>query len=1076
MNKIYKVIWSKTRNCYVAVSELAKNHGKNNVRSEARGVAKGASVLALSIALSLGVTGSAWADPVSGDSANIGTGNSDPVANSAVVGENNTASGKDSVAIGANSMALGDYSFAGGGNTIREVTGTGSYRDPYKISVSTLEVNTTASGYNSFAYGFDSHAVGDQSFAFGHGVTAGAEDSIIPAWWSDAIIIGEDGTEQRVDAKLQINGYAAAFGYKTAATGSGSFAAGLETKAAGKGTVALGYNTHAGQGFYGFYERQWTYDPETGTYGVILDTDNLDTSRSRDVFNNSYATAFGENTTAAGVGAVAFGQGGSFSDKPGYNSTNDTEDQDKHNPDIYYEYRPQTGRTGAYGDYSATFGRMTFAKGDRSVAMGSFTNAIGENSLAYGFQSYAIGKDSTAFGNSTWASGNRSTAFGSQTEAKGMDSLAFGIATKAYGTRSVAFGSHTLSTGSKSTSFGTVTAAQSENATAFGERTQASGKNALAFGHYSTTGVRYQSPEDKLDGIYTMTIGNEYSAYNQIKVKIEDKQFARVLTDYEGTAIKAQKDGKDYIVYYAHKNNYADSSADAGPTYAIKFRKYDANGNPGQYYYQEVAYNPETGEVELLNNIVKVGDAINGWKISLTDMGNEDDDATYERNKTPLYQYVMDESYSAKNAVAFGNDTNAQADNSLAFGDATVAGGKRSTAFGNHTVATGDSATSFGDATLASSRNSTAFGESSRATQKNATAYGQENAAMATNATAFGHKTKSTGDSSTTWGDESIAAGKYSTSFGEDSVAFAQDSVSWGTKAVAGISTTDQDYQDYIQLIRGVHEADSPDEDKSLVELENELKAAKKAGDIANTAKYENLIAQKENIITDFYNRHFLTDQSAVDKLNQATLDSLNQPKVEELNNGIKRDAKDWLTKKKGYANSYDELVELAEQAIQNHEYYNANISRRSEIDNIIDNDLDGQLDAYLNENNLALYDLSTLPEDKKITELENPVTVTDKVMGKNATAWGQNTNASGRAATAWGNKTIAAGANSTAWGNQSIAVGGDSTAFGKSSKAWVTIPWQRLEALLVKVLLPRTIQEQLQILFVLKPAMQLVP
>ena len=28
MNKIYNVIWSKTRNCYVAVSELAKNHGK----------------------------------------------------------------------------------------------------------------------------------------------------------------------------------------------------------------------------------------------------------------------------------------------------------------------------------------------------------------------------------------------------------------------------------------------------------------------------------------------------------------------------------------------------------------------------------------------------------------------------------------------------------------------------------------------------------------------------------------------------------------------------------------------------------------------------------------------------------------------------------------------------------------------------------------------------------------------------------------------------------------------------------------------------------------------------------------
>ena len=29
MNKIYKVIWSKTRNCYVAVSEIAKRNGKD---------------------------------------------------------------------------------------------------------------------------------------------------------------------------------------------------------------------------------------------------------------------------------------------------------------------------------------------------------------------------------------------------------------------------------------------------------------------------------------------------------------------------------------------------------------------------------------------------------------------------------------------------------------------------------------------------------------------------------------------------------------------------------------------------------------------------------------------------------------------------------------------------------------------------------------------------------------------------------------------------------------------------------------------------------------------------------------
>ncbi|WP_374044436.1 ESPR domain-containing protein, partial [uncultured Pyramidobacter sp.] len=30
MNKIYKVIWSRVRRCYVVVSELLKRNGKNN--------------------------------------------------------------------------------------------------------------------------------------------------------------------------------------------------------------------------------------------------------------------------------------------------------------------------------------------------------------------------------------------------------------------------------------------------------------------------------------------------------------------------------------------------------------------------------------------------------------------------------------------------------------------------------------------------------------------------------------------------------------------------------------------------------------------------------------------------------------------------------------------------------------------------------------------------------------------------------------------------------------------------------------------------------------------------------------
>ena len=64
MNKIYKVIWSKVRNCYVAVSEIAKRNGKSctsvNCGAKAN---RGRAGVALAIALSLSMTGGgvAWA-------------------------------------------------------------------------------------------------------------------------------------------------------------------------------------------------------------------------------------------------------------------------------------------------------------------------------------------------------------------------------------------------------------------------------------------------------------------------------------------------------------------------------------------------------------------------------------------------------------------------------------------------------------------------------------------------------------------------------------------------------------------------------------------------------------------------------------------------------------------------------------------------------------------------------------------------------------------------------------------------------------------------------------------------------
>ena len=60
MNKIFKVIWSKARNCYVVVSELAKSHDDGHVRRSRSGCCRKAAVLAAWI-LTMGVNGAALA-------------------------------------------------------------------------------------------------------------------------------------------------------------------------------------------------------------------------------------------------------------------------------------------------------------------------------------------------------------------------------------------------------------------------------------------------------------------------------------------------------------------------------------------------------------------------------------------------------------------------------------------------------------------------------------------------------------------------------------------------------------------------------------------------------------------------------------------------------------------------------------------------------------------------------------------------------------------------------------------------------------------------------------------------------
>ena len=100
MNRIYNVIWSKAKNCYVEVSELVKSGGgKASVSSARTSITFRAALCVFAITGCL-VSGIAEAHVIQGPGA-AATG-----SNSVAVGDNAKSAGAKSVAIGNDATTL----------------------------------------------------------------------------------------------------------------------------------------------------------------------------------------------------------------------------------------------------------------------------------------------------------------------------------------------------------------------------------------------------------------------------------------------------------------------------------------------------------------------------------------------------------------------------------------------------------------------------------------------------------------------------------------------------------------------------------------------------------------------------------------------------------------------------------------------------------------------------------------------------------------------------------------------------------------------------------------------------------
>ena len=425
MNKVFKVVYSKSKGCYVVVPETAKNNnGKKKVL---------ASVLAglalVGAGAHMGTPVEAYTSPdrsVNTDNSRINiAANAKPAnsvgVNSIVVGYQNTTDNEDgTTALGANNQAYGNSGLAignqnessGGASTaigagnrangaatvaIGNVSNAnangaiaiGSYNN-VNYTPGTWQTTPKQAGDHSIVVGSYSHAAGNQNVAIGNNVKTEHDDSVA---------IGAD---------------VSALAGHNIAIGSGGTKAQSAPGKTGSAAIAIGLNAQA------------TYGNDTGAYDMIAVGNQATASAnaataigtlSKATGNNS--TAIGNKATASASGALAFGQA-----------------------------------TQATAHGALATGNGAQSKGVGSTAVGRTANAANDGAVAVGFNAQATGDHAIAIGGD-----GRGTAFtdspntydglGNKTTATATNAISVGYNAKADKVDGVALGSNSVTTTDK---------------------------------------------------------------------------------------------------------------------------------------------------------------------------------------------------------------------------------------------------------------------------------------------------------------------------------------------------------------------------------------------------------------------------------------------------------------------------------------------------------------------------------------------------------------------------------------------------------------------------------------------------
>ena len=395
MNKIFKVVWSKTKECYVVVSEVAKNNGgKKKVL---------ASVLAGLAMVGAGAAGT----PVQAAQDLYNKVNISPTGTLAGGSYPNTNSvSEDSIVVGYGNTTAGAAGYGhvayGFGNTATEDTTTA------------IGGGNKATGPAATAVGSFNEATGRNTVAVGNVAKANNTDNIAIGTYSEALTNGQDAYALAMGSYSKANAHmAVGIGAIANATGTESTAVGAGSKASAKNSQAFGArNTASGQNATAIGYGNTSKVEDTITMGT---SNNANTGGGIAIGQNNLADATANGGRNAGSTQIAIGRDNRAA----------------------REDTIAIGREAkAENDLSVAIGNRTEATANAAIAIGTNgapsggntykTTASGFASIAVGMQSKATERAATAVGGIASATGASATAVGHGATANEKASVAVG--------------------------------------------------------------------------------------------------------------------------------------------------------------------------------------------------------------------------------------------------------------------------------------------------------------------------------------------------------------------------------------------------------------------------------------------------------------------------------------------------------------------------------------------------------------------------------------------------------------------------------------------------------------------------